>query len=158
MNFDATNWMNNFGSFNAFPGTERVQSLFAEAGERGQQAIERSRTVAEELAELTRANVEALVETGRIAAAGAQSLSQDAVERAREGFEQAAAQAKTLAEASGPAEFFQLQSEIARNQFDRFVAEGSRLTESLVKLTGEAMQPLSNRAALNAEKLNELNA
>lgn len=158
MNFDPANWMNNFSAFNAVPGAERFQSLFADAGERSNQVVERSRAAAEELAELTRANVEALVETGRIAAAGAQSLGQEAVDRAREGFEQAAAQAKTLAEANGPAEFFQLQSEIVRTQFDRFVAEGSRMTESLVKLTGEAMQPLSNRAAINAEKLNELTA
>ena len=158
MNFDPTNWMNNFGAFTTVPGTERFQALFTEAGERGREAVERSRNVAEELAELTRANVEALVETGRIAAAGAQSLGQETVERAREGFEQAAAQTKTLADANGPAEFFQLQGEIVRSQFDRFVAEGSRLTESLVKLTGEALQPLSNRAAINAEKLNELTA
>ncbi|MFC7535800.1 phasin family protein [Sphingomonas sp. GCM10030256] len=158
MNFDATNWMNNFSNFNALPGADKFQSLFAQAGERGQQAIERSRTVAEEMSELARANVEALVETGRIAAAGAQSLGQEAAERAREGFEQAAAQAKTLAEANGPAEFFQLQGEIVRTQFDRFVAENSRMTESLVKLTGEALQPLSNRAAINAEKLNSFTA
>jgi len=155
MNFDATNWMNNFASV---PGAERFQSLFAEAGNRGQQAVERTRTVAENFAELTRANVEALVETGRIAAAGAQTLGQEAVERARENFEQAATQTKSLTEASSPTEFFQLQGEIVRTQFDRMVAEGSRMTESLVKLTGEAIQPLSSRAALNAEKLNNLSA
>jgi phasin family protein len=155
MNFDATNWMNNFA---AVPGADRFQTLFAGAGERGQELVERSQKAAGELAELTRANVEALVETGRIAAAGAQTLGQDAIARTREGVEQTVAQVKGLTEAQSPTEFFQLQGEIARTQFDRLVAESSRFTESLVKLAGDAIQPLSNRAALNAEKLNDLTA
>lgn len=158
MNFDATNWMNSFASTAALPGADKFQGLFAEAGERGQQLVEKSQKVAGEMVELTRANVEALVETSKIAAAGAQTLGQEALARTRENLEQVAAQAKTLTEAGSPTEFFQLQSEIARTQFDRMVAEGSRFTESMVKLAGEAFQPLSNRAALNAEKLNELAA
>jgi phasin family protein len=65
---------------------------------------------------------------------------------------------KTLAEAKSPTEFFQLQSELARASFDRAVAETSKLTEQFVKLAGEAVQPLSNRASLNAERINELAA
>ena len=50
----------------------------------------------------------------------------------------------------------QLQSELARTSFDRMVAESSKLTESMVKLAGEAFQPLSNRATANAERFNTL--
>lgn len=158
MNFDATNWMNSFANTAAIPGADKFQGLFAEAGEQGQKLVEKSQKVAGEMVELTRANVEALVETGKIAAAGAQTLGQDALARTRENLEQVAAQAKTLTEAGSPTEFFQLQSEIARTQFDRMIAESSRLAESMVKLAGEAFQPMSTRAALNAEKLNELSA
>jgi hypothetical protein len=34
------------------------------------------------------------------------------------------------------------------------VAETSKLTENMVKLAGEAFQPLSNRASANAERFN----
>lgn len=155
MNFDATNWMNNF---NAVPGADKLQSMFAGAGERSQQLVERSQQTAGELVELTRANVEAIVESGRIAASGVQTLGQDAVARTREGLEQTAAQVKSLTQTQSPTEFLQLQGEIARTQFDRMVAESSRFAESMVKLAGEAFQPLSNRAALNAEKLNTITA
>ena len=158
MNFDATNWMNNIPSFAAVPGADKLQTLFAEAGSQGQQAVERSRAAAEQLVEVAKANVEAIVESGRVAAAGAQTLGQEAVARTREGLEQAATQVKSLTDAQSPTEFFQLQGEFARVQFDRIVADSSRFAESLVKLAGEAMQPLSTRAALNAEKLNELSA
>jgi phasin family protein len=76
----------------------------------------------------------------------------------RESVEQASAAVKTLAEAKSPTEFFQLQSELARASFVRAVAETSKLTEQLVKLAGEAVQPLSTRASLNAERLNDIAA
>jgi len=156
MTIDTNNWfanLGNFPKFDALPGADKFQSLLADAGERSQEAVRKSTEVAEELADVAKANVEAFVSAGRIAAAGAKSLGQDVVARGREGVEQASEAVKTLAEAKSPTEFFALQSEIARTSFDRLVSEGSRLTESLVKLTGEAMQPLSNRASANAERI-----
>jgi phasin family protein len=147
---------------NAFPGFEAVpafapfQTLFVDASERQQELVKRSQKVAEELADLTRANVEAVVEAGRVAVEGAKAISQDAVSSGREGFEQAAGAIRSLAEAKSPTEYLQLQGEFARASFDRAVAESSKLTESLVKLAGEAFQPISNRASANAERFNTL--
>lgn len=138
------------------PGADKAQELFADANERGQKFAAKSQKAAEELAELAKANVEALVEAGRIYAGGAKSLGQDAIASGREGIEQASDAVKTLAEAKSPAEFFQIQSELARASFDRFVAETSKLTERVVKLTGEAVEPLQTRASLNAERINTL--
>ena len=84
------------------------------------------------------------------------TIGQEAVTSSRDGFEQAADAIRSLAEAKSPTEYLQLQSEMARASFDRAVAESSRLTESLVKLAGEAFQPLSNRATANAERFNTL--
>jgi phasin family protein len=144
-----------FGGFQ-LPGADRYQDLISDAGERGQKLAAKSQKTAEELTELAKANVEALVEAGRIAAAGAKSIGQDVLASGREGIEQASDAVKTLAEAKSPTEFFQIQSELARASFDRFVAEGSKLTERMVKLAGEAAQPLQNRASLNAERMNDL--
>lgn len=156
MNFDPANWMNQ--TFAAVPGADRFQTLFAEAGSRGQEALEKSRQLAEELTEMTRANVEAVVEAGRIAASGVKTVGEDALQRTREGLERNVAEFKSLAQAGSSTEFFQLQTEIVRNNFDRLVESFSQLTESTVKVAGEAIQPLSNRAAVNAEKLNTLSA
>ena len=155
MNYDATNWFANLGTL---PTGDKFQTLFAGAGERGQDMVRKSQKAAEQLAEIAKANVEALTEAGRIAANGARSIGQDALASGRDGIHQASAAVKTLAEAKSPTEFFQLQSEIARASFDRAVAEGSKLTEQLVKLAGEAVQPLSTRASLNAERVNDLSA
>ena len=151
MNFTANNL---FNGFDGMPAFAPFQSLFADAGERSQEAVRRSQQAAEQIADLARGNVEALVEAGRVAAEGARSLGQDVVARGRDGVEQTADAIRSLAEAKSPTEFVQLQSELARSSFDRLVADSSRLTESLVKLAGEAIQPLSNRASANAERIN----
>jgi phasin family protein len=147
---------NFFNGFDAVPAFAPFQNLFADANERGQDLVKRSQKVAEELADLARANVEAIVEAGRVASEGARSIGQDVVANGRDGVEQAADAIRSLAEAKSPTEYLQLQSEIARASFDRAVAETSKLTESLVKLAGEAFQPLSNRATANAERFNTL--
>lgn len=138
------------------PGTDKAQQMFAEAGERSQQIAAKSQKAAEELTELAKANVEAFVEAGKIAVGGAKAIGQDVVASGREGIEQASDAVKTLAEAKSPAEFFQIQSDLARASFDRFVAETSKLTERVVKLAGEAAEPLQTRASLNAERINTL--
>jgi phasin family protein len=147
---------NFFNGFEAVPAFAPFQNLFADANERGQEIAKRSQKVAEELADLARANVEAIVEAGRVASEGARSIGQDVVASSRDGVEQAADAIRSLAEAKSPTEYLQLQSDFARQSFDRAVAESSKLAESLVKLAGEAFQPLSNRATANAERFNTL--
>jgi phasin family protein len=145
-----------FKGFEAVPAFAPFQSILADANERGQELVKRSQKVAEELADLARANVEAVVEAGRVASEGARSIGQDVVAKQRDSFEQAADAIRSLAEAKSPTEYLQLQGEFARASFDRAIAESSKLTESLVKLAGEAFQPLSNRATANAERFNTL--
>ena len=143
-------------NFDTIPAFAPLQTIFADANERSQELVKKTQKVAEELADLARANVEAVVEAGRVATEGARTIGQDVVAKQRNSYEQAADAIRSLAEAKSPTEYLQLQSEIARASFDRAVAESSKLTESLVKLAGEAFQPLSNRASANAERFNTL--
>jgi len=145
-----------FKGFDAIPAFAPFQNILTEANERGQELAKKSQKVAEELADLARANVEAIVEAGRVATEGARSLGQDVVAKQRDSFEQAADAIRSLAEAKSPTEYLQLQGDFARASFDRMVAESSKLTESMVKLAGETFQPLSNRASANAERFNTL--
>ena len=147
---------NFYKGIDALPAFAPFQNILTEANERSQDLVKKSQKVAEELADLARANVEAVVEAGRVATEGARSIGQDVVAKQRDGFEQAADAIRSLAEAKSPTEYLQLQGDFARASFDRAVAESSKLTESLVKLAGEAFQPLSNRATANAERFNTL--
>ena len=146
---DINNW---FAAFE-LPTADKVEELVADAGKKGEEFIAKSKSATEELAELTKANIEAMVEAGKIATAGAKQLGEELVEDGREGFEKASAAMKSFAEAKTPAEVLELQAKIVRENVDHAIAEGAALTEQWVKLAGEAMQPLSTRASLNAEKM-----
>ena len=52
-----------------------------------------------------------------------------------------------------PNELMQLQSDFAKAQYDSAVAEFSKLTEMMVKLSGEIMEPVQNRVAIATDKI-----
>ncbi|MBA3576375.1 MAG: phasin family protein [Sphingomonas sp.] len=147
-----------FAGFGAFPASNAFEKMFTEASGRGEETVKRSRKAAEEFADIYRANVDAFAEAGRIAATGAQSIGQDIASKSRDSLEQTANSVRSFAEAKSPTELLQLQSDFARSAFDRFVEDSSAMTESFVKIAGEAFQPISNRTSANVEKLNKIAA
>lgn len=132
---------------------QKGQAMFAEANERAKGAMEKGAQFFAELTEFNKGNVEALVESSKIAARGFESMGQDAAAFARSTWEHGSAAMRTLATAKSPTEFLKLQAEFAREAFDTAVAQGSRSTEASLKLAGEIAQPISNRVALAAEKI-----
>ena len=60
--------------------TEQFTAVIGDVNERTKTAFEKSQRIAEELAELTRGNVEAIVASSKIAAKGVETMSQDAAE------------------------------------------------------------------------------
>ena len=133
--------------------TAKAQALFADFNDRTKAAVEKSTKLVEEANEFAKGNLEAVVESGRIAAKGFESLGQDAAEYGRKSFESATAALKTFATVKSPADFFKLQSDFVRGAFDSYVAEASKNTEAVLKLAGDAAQPISSRFAVAAEKV-----
>jgi phasin family protein len=132
---------------------ERVQAAFGDVNARAKTAIERNTRFAEELTELGRGNVEALVASTKIVAKGLETIGQDVAEYGRKSFEDASAALKGFAEVKSPADFFRLQTEFVRGQFDAAVAESSKLSETMIKLAGDVAEPISNRATVAAERV-----
>ena len=130
----------------------RATLFFGDVNARTKAAVERSTKLVEELNEFNKGNIEAFVESGRVAAKAAETLGQQAAETARKNFEQTTAALKSFASAKTPTEFFQLQSEFARTAFDQLIAETSKNSETLLKVAGDVFQPISNRFAVAAEK------
>ena len=120
---------------------------------RAKVAYEKSTEVATEVTEFAKGNVEAIVESGKIFAAGAQTLGKTYVEEAKSAYETMTADVKELAAVKSPTELFQLQGKIARRNFDTFVATSSKNTEAFLKLANEAFAPISGRVNVAAEKL-----
>lgn len=131
----------------------KTQAMFGEAQKRTQDAMEKSSKLFEDMIAFNKDNVEAMVESSKIAAKGAQTLGQGAADYAKRSFETATQTMQTLSSVKSPTEFMKLQSDFARSAFDSMVAETSRSTETMMKLAGEIAQPLSNRFAVAAEKM-----
>ncbi|MCM8558472.1 phasin family protein [Sphingomicrobium sediminis] len=156
--FNMTNEWNKWFAGFEMPQADKVEEMIAAAGKQGEEFIAKGKHAGEELAEMTKANIEAMIEAGRIYAGGAKDLGTELIEDGRNQFDAASDNLRKFAEAKNPQEFVALQSELAKAQFDQFVAEGSKLTEKMVKLAGDVMQPVQNRASVNAEKVKELMA
>jgi phasin family protein len=131
----------------------KTQAYFAEANDRAKAAMEKSAKAFEDINEFNKGNVEALVESSKIAAKGFETLGQSAADYARKSFEGATATLKSLSSVKSPTDFFKLHSDYVRSSFDSIVAQTSKNTEAMLKLAGEVAQPISNRVALAAEKV-----
>jgi phasin family protein len=132
---------------------ERVQAAFGDVNDRAKNAVERNTRFAEELTELGRGNVEAMVASTKIVAKGVETLGQEVAEFGRKSFEDASAALKGFADVKSPADFFRLQTEFVRSQFDNVVSESSKLSEKMIKLAGEVAEPMTNRATVAAERV-----
>ncbi len=135
--------------------TAKVQETVAEAQERAKAAFEKGQALFGEAGEFTKGNVEALVESGKVLAAGVQDLGKDYVAEAKSAFETVQADIKDLAAVKTPADFLKLQGEIMRRNFDAAVASGSKSSEKVVKIANEAFAPIQNRVAKAIEKVKQ---
>jgi phasin family protein len=133
--------------------TKPIADAVGEFQTRAKDAYEKSTEVATEVTEFAKGNVEALVESSKIFATGAQSLGKTYVEEAKSAYETLTGDVKELAAVKSPTELFQLQGKIARRNFEALVATSTKNTEAFIKLANEAFAPLTGRVEVATEKL-----
>ena len=133
--------------------TDKAKTMFAEANDRAKTQMEKGAKAFEDMGTFQKGNLEAMVESSRIAAKGFEKMGQDSASYLKTSYENATSTMKAMAAIKSPTELFKLQSDFARSAFDAFVAETSRSTEAALKLAGEIAQPISNRVALAADKI-----
>ena len=131
----------------------RAEALTADFQERSKEALAKSSKLAEEAVEFNKANVEALVEAGKIAAKGLETLGQEGVAFARKSFEDTSAALKGYTAVKSPAEFLKLYAENSKKAFDAAVAQTSKTSELVVKLTNDSFAPISNRVSVITSKM-----
>jgi phasin family protein len=133
--------------------TKPVTEVIGEFQTKAKAAYEKGTEAMTEATEFAKGNVEAIVESGKILAAGAQDLGKTYVEEAKSAYETLTADLKEMAAIKSPTELFQLQGKIMRRNFDALVATSSKNTEAVMKLANDSFAPISGRVNLAAEKL-----
>lgn len=135
-------------SFTPTAFTEAV----AEAQAKAKAAFEQGSAAVGEAGEFAKGNVEAMVESGKILTEGLKDLGSTLVSEGKAAIETLTADAKELSGLKSPNDFFKMQGDLMRRNFDSMVAFGSKNTEAMMKLAGDVSSPLSSRVSLAMEK------
>ncbi|MBB3982187.1 hypothetical protein GGR44_001846 [Sphingobium fontiphilum] len=136
----------------------KLETAYADLNEKAKVSVEKSTKALEEMSDIAKGNVEALVESGKIAAKGLETMGQEAVDYTKKSFEKATASFKSFSTVKTPTEFFQLQSQLFSSSFDEFTKEAAKSSEAMMKLAGDVAQPLTARVTLVTDKVKALAA
>lgn len=133
--------------------TTKIKGAVSEAQAKAKEAFDKGAATFAEYNEFSKGNVEAVVASGKILATGFQSLGKTFVEDGKSAFETLTAEVKELATVKSPVDFFKLQTEFLRRNFDIAVSNTSKNSEAVLKLASEAAAPISARVNLAVEKI-----
>lgn len=107
---------------------------------------------AEEMVSFGQGNVEALVKSGQIWAAGVQDLQKAMAATAQSQLEAAMGTFKALSGVKSLKEAMDLQTTLARSSLESAMTETSKITDASMKLAEQAMAPITARVTLAVEK------
>ena len=133
------------GMAQAAAGFEQTQAKMKEG-------VEKAMKTAEEFVTFGQGNLEALVKSGQIWAAGMQDLQKHMAATAQAHFEETVATFKAMASAKSLKDAFDLQASLARGAIEKTLAQSGKLTDASLKLTEQAMAPITARVTLAVEK------
>jgi phasin family protein len=125
---------------------ETTQDQFAKAAETQFKA-------ADEVAAFGKSNVEAFIQAGTIFFHGFEEIARAMVGLTQSQVESGMSAAKALIAAKTMTEVSDLQNAYAKSTFDHVVAEATHMSELAIKITNEAIEPLSARVTATIEKM-----
>ena len=136
------------GMAQATAGLEQTQAKIKEG-------MEKALKTAEELVTFGQGNIEAFTRSSQIWATGVQDLSKQIAETAKASLEESMSAFKTLGSVKSLKEAIDLQSSMARHALEKAMSESGKLTDASIKLTEQAMAPITARVNLAVEKFSK---
>jgi phasin family protein len=116
------------------------------------QGMEKAMKTAEEFVAFGQGNMEAFVKSGQIWAAGVQDLSKHVAATAQATFEESMSTFKALTSVKSLKDAMDLQASFARSALEKTMSESGKLTDASMKLTEQALAPITARVTLAVEK------
>jgi phasin family protein len=133
-------------------GMAQATAGFAETQAKVKEGMEKAMKTAEELVAFGQGNVEALVKSGQIWAAGVQDIGKQMAASAQASFDETMSTFKAFTSVKSLKDAFDLQSSLARSTMEKTLAESGRLTDASLKLTEQTLAPITARVSLAVEK------
>jgi len=138
----------------AFPfDTTNLQNLLLDLAGKSQSAFEKSSIALDQAGDLAEGNLDAAFASTKVFTAGVRELGATKASEAREAFNALGSDMRALAAAKSPTEFFQLQTALARKQFEVMVSQATKNAEAAFRLAGDTAAPLAGRMAAALEKV-----
>lgn len=136
--------------------SKTMTNATADMQAKAQDAYKKGTNLVAEMNEVTKGNVEAIVESGQILTAGVKDMGKTFADEAKTVYEVMTADMKEMAAVKSPTDLFQLQSNILRRNFDVAVAASTKNGEAALKLVNDVAAPISGRVNVAVEKLSKV--
>jgi phasin family protein len=133
-------------------GMTKAAAGFTETQAKVKQGMEKAMKTAEELVSFSQGNLEAMLKSGQIWAAGMQDLSKQVAATAQASFDETMSTFKALTSVKSLKDAIDLQASLARATMEKTLAESGKLTDASFKLTEQAIAPITARVTLAVEK------
>jgi phasin family protein len=133
-------------------GMAQATTGFSDTQAKMKEGMEKAMKTAEELVAFGQGNVEAMMKSGQIWAAGVQDISKQMVANAQASFDDTVSTFKALSSVKSLKDAFELQSNFARATMEKTLAESGRLTDASLKLAEQTVAPLTARFSIAMEK------
>lgn len=139
--------------FKALFDIKSFDKYFGDAKAQVEKASAQTMKAYEDAAKFNKENLDAFVVASTTYAKGVESVSKSWAAFAQETFEASANVAKAMLGAKTLKEAVDLQTDFAKTTFDKFVAEGTKVSEASIKVTNEALEPINARVNVAVEKM-----
>jgi phasin family protein len=130
-------------------GVDAAQKGLEQAVQLTKEQVEKASTAFfkgyDEFSVYSKGNVEAVVKAGSIYARGLEDLSKIMMAISQSQLEASVAAAKAVLGCTSLRQIVDVQTGLARSNFDKFVADGSKLSEVSLKVANETFQPIQAR-------------
>ena len=141
----------------ATQGAQDGARAFQDAAERGNAAfketVERSLSTLNQLNDVSKRNLEAVVSSLTAATRGAEALGAQAMSYGKSSMEQTAEAARALTAARSVQEAVELQTNFARTALETYLTEMNRMSETVAASVKDSLQPLNERATAAMEQI-----
>ena len=131
--------------------TKQVEEFTAEAKKTMEEGVEKMSKGLEDATQFGQENVEAVVASSKVMAKAAEEMNAEILAFSKRSYEDSMAAAKELSSAKTASEFFEMQTTLAKNSFEGFVAEATKLNEMYAAAAKEAFAPINARFTAAAE-------
>jgi phasin family protein len=136
-------------------GVAKATAGFEATQAQVKEGVKKAVTTAEDIVAFNQGNLDAIVKAGEIWSAGVQDLTKHITAAAKASFDESVATFKAITTAKSLKDALELQAAYARASLEKTLSESSKITDASIKLTEQALAPITARVTIAVEKISK---